>query len=124
MSRWTADTRSGLSSVVSATSYPEIPPSPCSAPNTVSRDLGPGERKSDSNGFEALHTYFLDRLAPVCARLPDAAVDAGEVRHGTHAYELTRGIGNLCVGRDDDPRYGPRRLVEPLLGGLRRPQPS
>ncbi|MFE1315571.1 TetR/AcrR family transcriptional regulator [Streptomyces sp. NPDC058755] len=78
--------------------------------------------QSDGSGFEALHTYFLDRLVPVCAQLLDAAVDAGEIRPGTHPYELMRGIGNLCIGRDSDPRYDPRRLVELLLRGLRRPQ--
>jgi precorrin-4/cobalt-precorrin-4 C11-methyltransferase len=34
-------------------------------------------------------------------------VSAGEVRPGTGAYELMRGIGNLCIGRDNDPRYDP-----------------
>lgn len=77
---------------------------------------------SDSGGFDALHTYFLDRLVPVCAQLLDAAVEAGEIKPGTHAYELMRGIGNLCAGRDGDPRYDPRRLVELLLRGLRQPQ--
>ncbi|MFJ2867843.1 TetR/AcrR family transcriptional regulator [Kitasatospora sp. NPDC087314] len=76
------------------------------------------------SGFEALHTYFLDRLVPVCTQLLDAAVDAGEVRPGTQAYELMRGIGNLCIGRDGDPRYDPRRLIDLLLQGLQRPQPS
>jgi hypothetical protein len=33
-----------------------------------------------------------------------------------------RGIGNLCIGRDSDPRYDPRRLVGLLLAGLQRPQ--
>ncbi|WP_017572054.1 TetR/AcrR family transcriptional regulator [Nocardiopsis halotolerans] len=81
--------------------------------------------RSDGGGFEALHAYFLDRLVPVCERLLDAAVDAGETEPGTHAYELMRGIGNLCVvGHDGDPRYDPRRLVELLLQGLRRPRPS
>jgi AcrR family transcriptional regulator len=78
--------------------------------------------RSDSSGFEALHTYFLDRLVPVCAQLLDAATEAGDIRPGTHAYELMRGIGNLCVGRDSDPRYDPRRLVELLLRGLQGPQ--
>ena len=32
-----------------------------------------------------------------------------------------RGIGNLCIGRDNDPRYDPRRLIELLLLGLQRP---
>src|SRR5690348_5918964 len=39
--------------------------------------------QSDSSGFDALHTWFLDRLVPVCAQLLDAAVDAGEIRPGT-----------------------------------------
>ncbi|GAA2796500.1 TetR/AcrR family transcriptional regulator [Kitasatospora paracochleata] len=75
--------------------------------------------QSDSSGFAALHRYFLDRLLPVCARLLDAAVEAGEIRAGTHPYELMRGIGNLCIG-GGDPQYDPRRLVELLLCGLQR----
>jgi AcrR family transcriptional regulator len=76
--------------------------------------------QSDSSGFEGLHAYFLDRLVPVCAQLLDAAVDASEIKPGTQAYELMRGIGNLCIGRDNDPRYDPRRLIELLLKGLER----
>ncbi len=30
-----------------------------------------------------------------------------------------RGIGNLCIGRDDDPDYDPRRLIALVLEGLR-----
>jgi AcrR family transcriptional regulator len=78
--------------------------------------------QSDASGFDALHAYFLDRLVPVCTQLLDAAVSAGEIRPGTHAYELMRGIGNLCIGRGSDPRYEPRRLVELLLQGLQRPR--
>ncbi|MEJ3750219.1 helix-turn-helix domain-containing protein [Actinomycetes bacterium KLBMP 9797] len=78
--------------------------------------------QSDSGGFQALHTYFLDRLVPVCAQLLQAATDADEIRPGIHAYELMRGIGNLCIGHDSDPRYNPRRLIELLLQGLRGPQ--
>ena len=78
--------------------------------------------QSESGGFEALHTYFLDRLVPVCAELLDGAVSAGEVRPGTGAYELMRGIGNLCAGRGNDPGYDPRRLVELLLQGIRQPR--
>ncbi|MCX5008352.1 TetR/AcrR family transcriptional regulator [Streptomyces sp. NBC_00638] len=75
----------------------------------------------DNTGFEALHTYFLDRLLPVCAQLLDAAAESGEIRPGLSAYELMRGIGNLCIGADSDPRYDARRLVELLVAGLRRP---
>ncbi|MFJ3305190.1 TetR/AcrR family transcriptional regulator [Streptomyces sp. NPDC086549] len=77
--------------------------------------------QSDSDRFAALHAYFLDRLLPVCDQLLDAAVEAGDIRPGTQPYELMRGIGNLCVGRDDDPRYNPRRLIALLLQGLQRP---
>jgi AcrR family transcriptional regulator len=80
--------------------------------------------QSDSGGFDALHAYFLDRLVPACQQLLDAAVNAGEIRPGTHAYELMRGIGSLCAGRDGDPSYDPRRLVGLLLQGLQRPQSS
>ncbi|MEV7542472.1 TetR/AcrR family transcriptional regulator [Streptomyces sp. NPDC089915] len=78
--------------------------------------------QSDSDRFAALHAYFLDRLLPVCAQLLDAAVAAGDIRPGTQPYELMRGIGNLCIGRDDDPRYDPRRLIALLLQGLRQPR--
>ena len=72
----------------------------------------------DSVGFDALHAYFLDRLVPVCAQLLDAAAEAGEVSSDIDAYELLRGIGNLCVGADNDPRYDARRMVELLIAGL------
>ncbi|MFD3762338.1 TetR/AcrR family transcriptional regulator [Streptomyces sp. NPDC058622] len=78
--------------------------------------------QSDSDRFAALHAYFLDRLLPVCTQLLDAAVAAGDIRPGTQPYELMRGIGNLCVGRDNDPRYDPRRLIALLLQGLERPR--
>lgn len=80
--------------------------------------------QADSGGFNALHAYFLDRLVPVLAQLLDAAADAGEIRPGTHAYELMRGIGNLCAWSDNDPHYEPRRLVALLLAGLQQSQPS
>ena len=76
--------------------------------------------QSDSGGFQALHGYFLDRLVPVCAQLLDAAVQAGEIEPGTRPLELMRGVGNLCVGRDGESGYDPRRLVDLLLRGLLR----
>jgi AcrR family transcriptional regulator len=77
--------------------------------------------RSDEAGFEALHTYFLDRLLPVCNRLIDAAATAGEIRSDLEAYELMRAVGNLCIGAESDPHYDARRLVELLVAGLRRP---
>ncbi len=78
--------------------------------------------RSDEAGFEALHSYFLDRLVPVCARLLDRAEQAGEIRAGLDAYQLMHGVGNLCIGADTDTRYDPRPLVALLLAGLRHPQ--
>lgn len=80
--------------------------------------------RSEAAAFAALHTYFLDRLGPVCEQLVQAAVAAGEIRGDLSAYELMRGVGNLCVGRDLDARYEPRRLIAVLLDGLRSTQPD
>lgn len=77
--------------------------------------------RSDGAGFEVLHAYFLDRLLPVAARFLEAAAGAGEIRADVDAYQLLRGVGNLCIGADSDPRYDARRLVELLVAGLRRP---
>jgi AcrR family transcriptional regulator len=74
---------------------------------------------SDDAAFQTLHSYFLDRLVPVCGQLLDAAAAAGETRPGLDPYELLRGVGSLCVGAGSDPRYNPRHLVELLVAGLR-----
>ncbi|WP_018686690.1 TetR/AcrR family transcriptional regulator [Actinokineospora enzanensis] len=79
-----------------------------------------GVLQSDSPGFETLHTYFLDRLLPVCAELLAAAASAGEISGGVKAYELMRGIGNLCIGSETDPDYNARNLVNYLITGLRQ----
>ncbi|MGW4562377.1 TetR/AcrR family transcriptional regulator [Streptomyces sp. NPDC004561] len=75
--------------------------------------------QSDNAGFDTLHVYFLDRLLPVCTELLEAAAAAGEIRSDVTAYQLMRGVGNLCIGADSDNRYDARRLVELLVAGLR-----
>jgi AcrR family transcriptional regulator len=77
--------------------------------------------RSDNAAFDTLHAYFLDRLVPICAQLLEAAAEAGEVRSDISAYELMRGVGNLCIGADSDPGYDARRLTEILIAGLRLP---
>ncbi|WP_069171160.1 TetR/AcrR family transcriptional regulator [Streptomyces griseus] len=77
--------------------------------------------QSDSPGFEALHASFLDRLLPVCGQLLDAAAESGEIRSDLKAYELMRGVGNLCIGAESDAKYDARRLVSLLIEGLRHP---
>lgn len=75
--------------------------------------------QSDDATFQALHAQFLDRLLPVAADLLAAARTAGEITPGVGALELMRGVGNLCIGGENDDRYDPRRLVALLLAGLR-----
>jgi AcrR family transcriptional regulator len=75
--------------------------------------------RSDDAAFQTLHAYFIDRLVPVCSQLLEATAAAGEIRPGLDAYELLRGVGNLCVGAGSDPRYNPRHLVALLITGLR-----
>lgn len=75
--------------------------------------------RPDDATFETLHAYFLDRLVPVCGQLLEAAAAAGEIRSGVGAYELMRGVGNLCIGADSDPRYDARRMVGLVMAGLR-----
>lgn len=75
--------------------------------------------QSDDAAFQTLHAYFIDRLVPVCAQLLNAADRAGEIRPGMDAYAVLRGVGNLCIGANNDPRYDPRRMVELFIAGLR-----
>ncbi|MDG4782396.1 TetR/AcrR family transcriptional regulator [Micromonospora sp. WMMD961] len=75
--------------------------------------------QSDDAAFQTLHAYFIDRLVPVCDQLLAAAVAADEIRPDMDAYELLRGVGNLCIGAGNDPRYDARRLVGLLVAGLR-----
>jgi AcrR family transcriptional regulator len=78
-----------------------------------------GALQSDKAAFETLHAYFLDRLVPVCAQLLDAAATAGEILPDMDAYELLLGVGNLCIGADNNPRYDARRMVGLVIAGLR-----
>jgi AcrR family transcriptional regulator len=78
--------------------------------------------QSDAPGFETLHAYFLERLLPVCTQLLEAAAEAGEIRPDMKALELMRGVGNLCIGVNNDNRYDARRLVELLIAGLQQTQ--
>jgi AcrR family transcriptional regulator len=75
--------------------------------------------QSDDVGFQTLHAYFLDRLVPVCAQLIEAAAGAGEIRTDVGGIELLRGVGNLCIGAENNAHYDARRMVEILIAGLR-----
>lgn len=75
--------------------------------------------QTDNDEFRALHSYFLERLVPVCAALLEAAGEAGEVQPDVEASALMRGVGSLCIGATT-PHYNARRMVELLMAGLRR----
>ena len=79
-----------------------------------------GALQSDDAAFRSLHAYFLDRLVPVCAELLDAAAEKGEIVADMEPVGLLRGVGNLCIGAENDDRYDARRMVRLLLEGLRR----
>ena len=75
--------------------------------------------RADDAGFPALHSYFVNRLVPVCDELLRAAEDRDEIRSGVGAFELMYAVGNLCVASQDDARYDARRMVGLLIDGLR-----
>lgn len=75
--------------------------------------------QSDDPCFDPLHSYFVERLVPVCTRLLDAAAGSGEILPNQDPYELMRGIGGLCAGNNSKHSYDARRLVGLLIAGLR-----
>lgn len=77
--------------------------------------------RNDQTSFDTLHAYFVESLVPVCAQILDAAIASCEIRADVGAYELMRGIGNLCIFADQDPRYDARRLAGLLIDGLLLP---
>jgi AcrR family transcriptional regulator len=78
-----------------------------------------GALQSDDAAFQTLHGLFLERLLPVCADLLDAATASGEIDPGMDPLTLLRGVGNLCIGAENDPRYDARRMVGLVIKGLR-----
>lgn len=76
-----------------------------------------GALQGDGAGSDALHTYFVDRLVPVCGSLLDAArdpIDAAPV----DAYSVLRGVGNLCIGAGADARYDAGAVVHLFISGV------
>lgn len=63
----------------------------------------------------ALHQHFVDHLVPVCA---DLLAAAGGTAGDVTAYEVLRGIGNLCIGAGGDPLFDTRRVVGAYVSGV------
>lgn len=79
-----------------------------------------GALQNDSAGSDALHTYFVERLVPVCETLIEAATPNHPEAPRVTGYSLMRGIGNLCIGAGVDARYDARALVRLLVAGVLR----
>lgn len=77
-----------------------------------------GALKGDSAGSDALHTYFVDRLVPVCGSLLEAALESSQAASQVDAYNVLKGIGNLCIGAASDARYEAAVLVQLLISGV------
>lgn len=77
-----------------------------------------GAMQGDSAGFDALHTYFVDRLVPVCGSLLEAALEPADAAPPVDAYNVLRGIGNLCIGAASDEQYKADELVQLLISGV------
>lgn len=80
-----------------------------------------GALHGDGDGFDALHASFVDRLVPVCDALLHAATSDTANGPPIGAYALMRGVGNLCIGDGEDPRYDARQAVKLLLAGVLAP---
>ena len=74
--------------------------------------------QGDSAGSDALHSYFVDRLVPVCGSLLEAALGAAGATPPVDAYNVLKGIGNLCIGAANDSRYDAEALVQSLISGV------
>ncbi|MER7438261.1 MULTISPECIES: TetR/AcrR family transcriptional regulator [Pseudonocardia] len=73
----------------------------------------------DDGRSAALHELFLERLLPAGEEIVRAAREAGQLPSDVTAYEVLRGIGNLCFGAEADSAYDARRAVGFFLAGLR-----
>ena len=77
-----------------------------------------GALQGDSAGSDALHTYFVGRLVPVCGSLLEAALESRDTTPPVDAYNVLKGIGNLCIGSATDARYEAEILVQLLISGV------
>jgi len=71
-----------------------------------------------SAGSDALHRYFDDRLVSVCGSSRSAALGSVDAIPPVDAYNMLKGIGNLCIGAASDSRYDAEALVQSLISGL------
>ncbi|WP_314423508.1 TetR/AcrR family transcriptional regulator [uncultured Microbacterium sp.] len=74
--------------------------------------------RGDGADSDALHAYFVGRLVPVCDELLAAARAGTDAQPPVDAYNVLKGVGNLCIGAAHDPRYRADTLVQLLISGV------
>lgn len=79
-----------------------------------------GALHGDSAGSDALHAYFVGRLVPVCGDLLEAALESVDAAPSADAYNVLKGVGNLCIGAASDAQYEASTLVQLLISGVLR----
>lgn len=77
-----------------------------------------GALRGDNASSDALHAYFVGRLVPVCDDLLNAALETVDAEPPIDAYNVLKGIGNLCIGAAADARYEADALVQLLISGV------
>jgi AcrR family transcriptional regulator len=74
---------------------------------------------SGDPAYNALPSYFKERLLPAFNGLLEAAVAAGQVRGGIEAFGLLWAVASLCTPAPDAGPDHARRMVDLLIDGLR-----
>ncbi|MCP3162294.1 TetR/AcrR family transcriptional regulator [Myxococcus qinghaiensis] len=74
--------------------------------------------------YQGLPAYFRQHLEPALQSLLAAAGAAGQVRDDVDAYELLRGVANLCVPVAEVGPGHTQRMVDLLIDGLRYGAPT
>ena len=74
---------------------------------------------SGDPAYNALPSYFMQRMHEALGNLLEAATAARDVRSGIDANDLLFTVGALCRGPNgEEPRYA-RQMVDLLVDGLR-----
>ena len=69
--------------------------------------------------FDALPSYFMQRLGPTLGSLLDAAIASGEIRADISPTYLLHAVANLCLPVADEGVAYSQRMVALLIDGLR-----
>jgi AcrR family transcriptional regulator len=74
---------------------------------------------SGDPAFDALPSYFMQRLGPTLGSLLDAATASGEIRADISPKDLLYAVASLCTPAADEGVAYSHRMVALLIDGLR-----